>query len=216
MTAMKREPLRRPHGFAVAWLPAALIAAATLCALPALAQSTPVPTTAFENAKFQYSVSLPSGCRHDQGPGTLDAVCSAKFDAQESATASAAASLVLEVSSEMVAGDAKAPAELAQSFTEAQFKAELPEAVCGEADRDRVKIDNVRQVLEDDRVVYRADIVCPEIRFLWLEERQASVEYLITPGVRYRLMARAPKEEFEQKKAAIDAFLASFHLTSAK
>jgi hypothetical protein len=214
---MKRQSLRRARESASTWLPAALVAAATVCALPALAQSTTVPTTAFENAKFQYSVSMPSGCRHDQGPGTLDAVCSTKFDAQESATASAASSLVLEVSAQTVAEDvAKAPAELAQSFTEAQFKAELPEAVCGEADRDRVKIDNVRQVLEDDRVVYRADVVCPEIRFLWLEERQASVEYVITPSSRYRLMARAPKEEFEQRKAAIDAFLASFHLTSAK
>jgi len=214
---MKREPSHRARAILGPSMPIGLLVAAALCALPAIAQSTPVPTETFENAKFQYTVSLPLGCRHDKGPGTLDAVCSPKFDPEKSATASAAASMVLEVSTEMVAADVgKAPGELAQSFTVAQFKAELPESVCGETDRNRVKIDNVSQVLEDDRVVYRADVACAEIKFLWLGERQAAVQYLITPGVRYRLMARAPKEGFEQKKASIDAFLASFHLTAAK
>ena len=60
----------------------------------------------------------------------------------------------------------KAPADLAQSYGEAQFKAELPEAVCGEGDEARVKIDNVEQVIEDARVVYTADVACPEIKFL--------------------------------------------------
>jgi len=192
----------------------AVLTAAVLCVLPALAQSTPVPTKAFENAEFHYAVALPLGCRHEEGPGTLQAVCAPDLDPEKSARASAAGSMVLEVSAEVVADDiGKAPAELAQSFTEAQFKAELPASVCGESDRDRVKIDHVSQVLEDTRVVYRADVACPEVKFLWLEERQASVRYLITPGLRYRLMARAPKEDFEEKKASIDAFLASFRLT---
>jgi hypothetical protein len=219
VTAIQREPSRWAHwAVGTEWSPS-LVVAIVLCALPALAQTqtAPVPTKAFENAKFQYAVSLPLGCRHDEGPGTLEAVCSPGFDPEKSATARAAASLVLEVSAEVVADDlGKTPAELAQRYTDAQFKAELPEAVCGESERTRVKIDNVSQVPEDARVVYRADVVCSEIKFLGLGERKAVVRYVVTPGLRYRLMARAPQEDFEQKKASIDAFLASFRLTSAR
>jgi hypothetical protein len=117
------------------------------------------------------------------------------------------------VGAEPVADDAgKTPADLAQRYDEAQFKAELPEAVCGESDKARVKIDNAKQVLEAARVVYTADVACPEIKFLGLGERRAAVQFLITPGLRYRLMARAPKEGFEQRKEAIDAFFASFRI----
>ena len=41
------------------------------------------------------------------------------------------------------------------------------------------------------RVVYTADVTCPEIKFLALGERRATVQFVITPGLRYRLMARA-------------------------
>ena len=76
----------------------------------------------------------------------------------------------------------------------------------------KLKIDNAKQVLEAARVVYTADVACPEIKFLGLGERRAAVQFLITPGLRYRLMARAPKEGFEQRKEAIDAFFASFRI----
>ena len=217
---MKREKSdlsSRAHDVSSACWPAGLVVAATLSALPAFAQTGPAATQAFENAKFHYNVSLPVGCRHDEGPGTLEAVCSPEFDAEKSATASAAASVVLEVSTEVVADDAgKTPADLAQRYGEAQFKEELPEAVCGESDKARVKISNARQVLEEARVVYTADVGCPEIKFLGLGERQAVVQVLITPGLRYRLMARALKEDFEQKKPSIDAFLASFRVMPTK
>jgi hypothetical protein len=211
----KREPSGRTHDPFGAFWQAGLVIAVALCALEAVAQA-PVPTKAFENPKFHYAVSLPAGCRHDVGPGTLDAVCSPEFDPEKSATASAASAVVLEVSTEAVADDeGKTPADLAQRYSEPQFKAELPEAVCGESDNARVKIDNVKQVLEDARVVYTADVVCSEIKFLGLGERQAVVQFVITPGLRYRLMARALKEDFEQKKPSIDAFMASFQVTSA-
>ena len=118
---------------------------------------------------------------------------------------------MLEVGVETVPADAgKSPADLAQRYGEAQFKAELPEAICGESDRASVKIDNAKQVLEEARVVYTADVTCPEIKFLGLGERRAMVQFLITPGLRYRLMARALKEDFEKRKEAVDAFFASF------
>jgi len=210
-----REPSGRLHDAFGAFWQAGLAIVAVFCALKAVAQA-PVPTKAFDNPKFHYTVSLPAGCRHDVGPGTLDAICSPEFDAEKSATASAAASVVLEVSTEAVANEeGKTPAELAQSYDEVHFKDELPEAICGEPDKARVKIDNVKQVLEDARVVYSANVVCSEIKFLGLGERQAAVQFLITPAVRYRLMARALKEDFEQNKPAIDAFMTSFQLTPA-
>ena len=41
-------------------------------------------------------------------------------------------------------------------------------------------------------------------------ERRATARYFITPGLRYRLMARALTEDYEQRKDAIDAFFSSF------
>ncbi|HKD57813.1 MAG TPA: hypothetical protein VKD45_09905 [Hyphomicrobiaceae bacterium] len=186
----------------------ALAATVTL----AQAQST-AETKAFESNEYRYSVTLPAGCRHEEGPGTLDAVCATDFDPDKSAMASAAAALVLELGVEPVPEDAGKPAtELARHYDEAQFKAEVPENVCGEADKTRVKVENVKQVVEDTRVAYTADVTCPEIKFLGLGERRAAVEMFVTPGLRYRLMARAPKEEFEQHKEAVAAFFASFRI----
>ena len=150
----------------------------------AIAQSAP-DTKAFESGEYRYSVALPAGCRHDEGPVTLDAICSGELDPEKSAMASAASALVLEVAVERVADDAgKSPADLAQLYDEAQFKAELPEAVCGEPDRARVKVENAKQVLEEARVVYTADVACPEIKFLGLGERRAMVRFQVTPGTR--------------------------------
>jgi hypothetical protein len=167
----------------------------------------------YESEEPRFSVALPAECRHEQGPGTLDAVCSPDLDAEKSKEASAAASLILEVSAERVPDDAgKEPEELARRYGEAEFKAELPEAVCGDPDRTRVKIEGTKQVLEAARVVYTANVICPEIRFLALGERRATVQYLFTPGVRYRLMARAAADDFEQRKEEVDAFFASFRV----
>ena len=170
-------------------------------------------TKIFEIAELRYSVELPNGCRHDEGPGTLDAICSPDLDPEKSAAASAAMALVLEVGVEPVPADAGAqPAELAQRYGEAQFKEELAEAICGESDRAKVKIDNPKQVLEAARVVYTAGVTCPEIKFLGLGERRAMVQFVIAPGLRYRLMARALTEDFEKRKEAVDAFFASFRI----
>ena len=73
---MTSEPMRRARR----WL-AKLAVAAALSGLPALAQAPAATTQAFEDAKFHYTVALPTGCRHDEGPGTLEAVCSPEFDA---------------------------------------------------------------------------------------------------------------------------------------
>jgi hypothetical protein len=177
----------------------------------------PADTVVLESlGPYRFAVTVPSACRHEEGPGTLDTVCSPDLDAAKSAEADAAASLVLSAGAESVPADAgKLPADLALGFSEDNFKAELPEAVCGSADRIRVKIENVKQVLQADRVIYSADVLCSEEKFVGIGDRQAAVQVLVTPGVRYRLMARAPKDEFEQHKALVDAFLSSFRVLPA-
>ena len=75
-----------------------------------------------------------------------------------------------------------------------------------------MKIHNAKQVLEAARVVYTAGVTCPEIKFLGLGERRALVQFVIAPGLRYRLMARALTEDFEKRKEAVDAFFASFRM----
>jgi hypothetical protein len=188
---------------------AVLAAGIPLLAGPALSEATPTKT--FENTELRYSVVLPAGCRHEEGPGTLDAVCSPELDAAKSLDAAAAASLLLEVDVERVPQDTgKAATDLAERYGESNFKDELPEAMCGEADRARVKIDNIKQVIDGARVMYTARVACPEIKFLGLGERDGIAQFLITPGLRYRLLARAPKDDFDQNKASIDAFFASF------
>jgi len=178
----------------------------------ASATSQPAGTTkGFENPEYRYSVALPAGCRHEEGPGTLEAVCSAELDPEKSAEASATSSLVMEVTAEPMPDDAgKSPSALEQKFGEGEFRQELPETVCGEADDGRVKIDNLAKAVEETRVVYTANVTCPGIKFLALGERRATARYFITPGLRYRLMARALTEDYEQRKEAIDAFFSSF------
>jgi len=46
-------------------------------------------------------------------------------------------------------------------------------------------------------------------------ERRAAVKFVVTPGVRYRLLARAPQGEYEQHRQLIEAFLASFRVLPA-
>src|SRR5262249_54674734 len=179
------------------------------------AAQTPASMLTVESpAPHRYTVKLPAGCRQEEGPGTIDAICSSEFDADRSAEASAVSSLIFETGAEAVAAGA-AKAAAAAGYSEEAFKAELPEAVCGEADRARVKIENVKQVLEDGRVAYTAEVHCSEVKFLGLGERRAAVKFLLTPGVRYRLLARAPSGEYDQHKQLIEAFLASFRILPA-
>ena len=214
---------RRPawgseHLRALRWfgfgLPALLLAA--LLAPLAAQQISASMLTVESAAPYRYRVSLPAGCRQEQGPGTLDAICSAEFDAEKSAEASAAASLVFEVGAETVAGDAdKAASQLAAGYGEDAFRGELPEAVCGESDKARVKIGNVKEVVEETRVVYTAEVVCAEVKFLQVGERRALVRHVIAPGGRYRLVARALAEDFDRQRETIDAFFASFRVLPA-
>lgn len=211
---MRRAIYRR--GFAgAAVAPGLMLLAAVLGAKIALAQ-TPAEIKTFENGQFRFAITLPAGCRHDEGPGTIDAVCSADFDPEQSATASNATALLLAVGAETVAEDAgKTANELQQRYGVDGFRDELPEAVCGESDKARVKVGNVKEVVEETRVVYTAEVVCAEVKFLQIGERRALVRYVIAPGGRYRLVARTLAEDFDRQRATIDAFFAGFRILPA-
>lgn len=178
-----------------------------------VAAQAPNETTAFESSQFRYGVALPAGCRHEEGPGTVDAICAPDFDPEKSGVASNASALVLGVAAETTAADGGTTISgLQQRFGAATFKEELPEAVCGESDKARVKIENLNEAVEDTRLVLSADVVCAPVKFLQIGERRASVRQVIAPDMRYRLVARAPVEDYEKQRAAIGAFFASFRV----
>jgi hypothetical protein len=179
------------------------------------AQQAP-ETTTFESSEFRYAVAVPSGCRHEEGPGTVDAVCSADFDAEKSATVSNATALVLGVTAEALAPETDTSVDgLRQRHGEAAFKDELPEAVCGESDKARVKVEGFKEAVEEGRLVYTATVVCAPIKFLQIGGRRAAVRQVMAPDMRYRLVARALTEDFEKQRGTVDAFFASFRALPA-
>jgi hypothetical protein len=187
-----------------------------LAAGPGAAQQAP-ETTTFESGPFRYAVALPSGCRHEEGPGTVDAVCAADFDAEKSASARNATALVLGVAVEARAPEGDTSVDgLRQRHGEAEFREELAEAVCGESDKARVKIEGFKESVEADRLVYAASVTCAPVRFLQIGERRAAVRHVMAPDMRYRLMARAPAEDFDKQRVTIDAFFASFRALAAE
>lgn len=157
----------------------------------------------FENAELKYRIELPDQCRHIEGPGTLEAVCAPDLDAKASADIPAASALLLEIDAEAVPSDAKA-------YTLAEFRDELPDAVCGESDAAKVTLSNVAENKADGTTTYSAAIACPAIGFLGLPERIAEARYVVTSGMRYRLMARVPSGDVAKAKPAMNAFFASF------
>jgi hypothetical protein len=206
-----------PQNFRFAALASAIAAPiALLAAASPIAVQASTSTKIFANERYHYVVALPAGCRHEEGPGTIDAICASDFDPERSAQASSATALVLEVSAEAAAEDgARTAADLAQRYGEKAFREELPEAVCGESEASRARITSVKQTLEGNRLVYTAEVICAEVRFLQIAERRALVRYVIEPNARYRLFARAPIEDFDKQKQAIGAFFDSFRVMPA-
>jgi hypothetical protein len=186
-----------------------------LAASPGAAQQAPEMTT-IESSQHRFVVALPSGCRREDGPGTIDAICSADLDPETSATARADIALVLSLAAETLTPEGDTSVDgLRQRHTEAAFKEELPEAVCGESDKARAKIEGFHETVEEARLVYTANVVCAPIKFLQIGERRAAVRHVMVPDMRYRLVARATAEDFEKQGAVIDAFFASFRAAPA-
>jgi hypothetical protein len=183
--------------------------AAAVCLLGCtLVQPVAAKPRTIDNAELKYSITVPSECRTEEGPGTLEAICSPDFDEAKSAEMSAAGALLLEIDAEAVPADAK-------PYGEAEFKLEVPEAVCGESDTAKVKLVDVKTVKDGAATVLTASVTCPEIKFLGLSERQAQVRYVMQPGFRYRLMTRALTSDAAKVKAATEGFFASFKITGS-
>jgi hypothetical protein len=190
-------------------------AAATFASMPTstAAAQDQAATKTLANERYRFTVAVPAGCRQEEGPGTVDAVCSSDLDPEHSARVRKAAALVMGVAAEMVPADSgKTVAELAQLYGEPAFRDELPEAICGESNQTRVKLENVQPQIEATRVVYVAEVTCAAVKFLQIGERHASVRYLIGPDARYRLVARALTDDFAKHKQTIEAFFASFRV----
>ena len=181
--------------------------------LAAYCLSSRVPAEArprtIENGELKYSVVLPSECRTEEGPGTLEAICAPDFDEAKSAELPAATGLLLEVDAEAVPSDAK-------SYGLEEFRREVPEAVCGESEPSKVRLSDVKEALDGAATTFTARVTCSEIRFLGLAERQARDKYVILPGYRYRLMARSLSSDADKVKDAVEAFVASFKSTAEK
>ncbi len=195
---------------------AAVIGTGTLGVTPVLAQTPATETAIYRGSEHRYTVALPVGCRHMEGPRTVDAICAMDLDPKKSAVASAARSLLLSVAAESLTGEGDTSITgLLKRYTEASFKAEIPEAVCGESDQARAKIENLSQAVEGEGLVYTADVTCAEIKFLQIGRRHALVRHVIGPDAVFRLVARAPEEVFDKQRSTIDAFFASFQLSAA-
>jgi hypothetical protein len=179
-------------------------------ALSMLVLASPPPAVAkprmIDNAELKYSITVPGECRTEEGPGTLEAICSPDFDEAKSAEMAAAGALLLEIDAEAVPADAK-------PYGEADFKLEVPEAVCGESDTAKVKMADLKATKDGAGTVLTAFVTCPEIKFLGLGERQAQVRYVMQPGFRYRLMSRVLTTDAAKVKAATESFFASFKTT---
>ena len=110
------------------------------------------------------------------------------------------AALVLEVGAETVPDDAgSGAADLAQRYGEAQFKEELPEADVRRGRPARGQ-DRQRQAGSRRRAsrVHGRRRPAPRSSSWGSASVAPRCSSLITPGLRYRLMARALKEDFEQ------------------
>jgi hypothetical protein len=181
---------------------------AALALLFAAPLSASVPTKTFDNAELKYSVALPVPCRHVQGPGTLEAVCSGDLDAERSKDIAAAGAILLEVDAEQAPADAPA-------YSETAFRSELPESICGESDPARVQVANVKELREGARTVWTADVTCAPVPFLQLAERRAEARTVIDRVYRYRLMARWTLDDAPRAQPIAQNFFASFKATGS-
>jgi hypothetical protein len=174
-------------------------------ALVGLVTEAQARSKTFENPELGFTIALPADCRHQQGPGTLEAICAPDLDAVKGRLVPAASAIVFEVDGEISPPEAK-------PFTEADFRMELPQSVCGEGDEAKVRLANVRQTTDARQITYAADVICPALRFLGLPERQAEARTVVAGPRRFRLMARYPSVDVDMAKPLAKAFFDSFQL----
>lgn len=189
---------------------AAVIAtvAAAACAFAVTVAAAPIT---IESQDLGVRFAAPEHCSAMEGPGTVEAICDPSGDAAKSATTAAASALKLEITMQATPQNKGEPPDvLAARYSFGQFQKDVPAAVCG--DEARVKIEDAVQLFEGALVVYTANVLCPEIRFLGLGQRRAVVRTIVGPDRQYQVAARALVSDFERLKPAIDAFFASLRI----
>lgn len=183
------------------------LVAASLCVATENAMAT--PTKIYEDAELGFVIALPIPCRHVQGPGTLEAICAPDLDPMKSADVQAAGALLFELDAEIAPADA-------QPYTQADFRAELPDSICGTSDAASVKLDAVTEIREGDTQRLTARVTCPDVKFLGLPVRQAEARTIIVGRHRYRLFARHPSEDAAAAAPLAKAFFDSFVVRPAR
>lgn len=184
-----------------------------ICALLAVivaasaAASTGAAAREIVNTDLRYTVTIPDTCSVEQTTGTIEAVCATAPSAAGKPAAQKAASFFLELDAEIVPLDAR-------PYGDAEFRADIPDAVCGAGEPSDVLIENAAENQAGSARIFTATVVCPAIPFLGLEQRRAAVRYVIAQKMRYRLMYRAPVSMFDTHTATGRAFLASFKTTA--
>ena len=197
------------------WRPAR--AAVALFARPPSAQTSRPPPRRFENAQVplqrRAAVRLPARRRPRHARGRL--LGRARPREERHGQRRRLAGAGGRRRSRCPTMPARPPPTSRSATARRQFKEELPEAVCGEADR-RPRQDRQRQA-GSRRGASRVHGRChlPGDQVPGARRAARLVQFSITPGLRYRLMARALKEDFEQRKEAVDAFFASFSVSPA-
>ena len=67
------------RGLIAAGVAAGLVSVLAALAAPPVAAQAGAGTAPFESKEFHYAVALPAGCRHEEGPGTIDTICAPDF-----------------------------------------------------------------------------------------------------------------------------------------
>jgi hypothetical protein len=160
---------------------------------------------------------VPPYCAVHQGPGTIDAVCDPDGDSDKSIAGPASTALYFEVVT-TVAADEKSltPEALGQRYSLDAFKAGLGDTVCGQDKPRGLKIENAERAVEGTVLSYTATVTCPDVRFMGLGPRRASVRHVLRDGRRYQIQARALAEDFDRVRPDLDTFFDSLKFSSER
>lgn len=176
-------------------------------AITAICPSALAQSKTITNPDLKFSIAVPEDCRIEQGPGTLESICDPGRNAALAVDIPKAKAFLLEIDAEQVPTDAK-------PYTETEFSIEVPDAVCGETASARVTLSNIIVTKDGPSTIMTANVVCPELSFLGLDERKAQVRYIFGTKFRYRLMHRTPSALADSTAAAGKAFFDSFKSTA--
>ena len=138
------------------------------CGIGRLAAQTAGVTATFEGKPHRYTVTLPAGCRHEEGPGHGRCDLRTRFrrreerghqrDRRSAAGGGGRVARQRRTTRALPASCSATPRRASRRSCPRPFAARQT----GRGSRSRIS----SQSVEDRRVVYTADVVCAEVRFL--------------------------------------------------